>query len=267
MLTLCVFSQASIGQSVTEQLRMRVEQLRANGELQLGDVSIAAVALIPEVYERRAFAANWTREEQLVGLIELVEESYDEGLNPDEYHYAAIQQARQELFGAASILPERRADLDLILTDSLIRVGYHLRFGKVDPEQLDSDWNLDRELLAEDPVATIQEAIDADSLTEFREELMPRGFFYARLTSALAEYRAIEAAGGWPSIDSGPTLRPGASDERVPGGCPSAAIWAIATSCRVETAMTRYWRKRSGIFRNGTVSTWTAPSVQPLSPR
>ncbi len=189
-LLLCALSQTSMAQLVPEQLRLRVEQLGATGALQIDDVSIAATELIPELYERRAFASAWTRQEQVAGLLELIDESFREGLNPDEYHYSAIQQARQELFGATVPLPARRADLDLILTDSLIRVGYHLRFGKVDPDDLDPDWNLDRELLTDDPVATIQAAIDSESLTAFRSQLIPRGFIDERLKGALSEDRA-----------------------------------------------------------------------------
>jgi len=206
----------SPAQDVDEYLRMQVEQLREFGSIEIDGHAIAAAALIPELYERRAFAPAWTTAQQLDGLIEVVEQSFREGFDPADYHHAGIRQARQELFGGAPMSPSRRADLDVLLTDSLIRVGYHVRFGKVNPEQLDPDWNLNREILTDDPVATIQAAIDSDSLTQFRDELLPRGFFYQRLKGALAEYRDIEAAGGWPTIESGPTLRAGDSDERIP---------------------------------------------------
>ncbi len=270
-LLLCAFSQASVGQAVSEQLRMRVEQLRETDALQIDDVSIAAVELIPELYERRAFTPTWTRPEQVTGLIELVEESLQEGLDPDEYHYAAIQQARQELFGAAAALPGRRADLDLILTDSLIRVGYHLRFGKVNPEQLDPDWNLDRALLTDDPVATIQSAIDSNSLTAFRSQLLPRGIFYERLKGALADYRAIGAAGGWPLIDPGPTLRPGASDARVPGLARRLVISGDLSAAYVAPAGNRYdelledgvksFQERHGLEQDGAVGPATLAAL------
>ena len=35
------------------------------------------------------------------------------------------------------------ADFDLLLTDSLMRYVYHRYFGKVNPADLDSDWNLE----------------------------------------------------------------------------------------------------------------------------
>jgi len=270
-LMLCAFSQASMAQLAPEQLRIHVEQLRETGTLQIDDVSIAAVELIPELYERRAFSPTWTRQEQVTGLIELVEESSREGLDPDDYHYAAILQARQELFGAAATLPGRHADLDLILTDSLIRVGYHLRFGKVNPEILDPEWNFDRELLTDDPVATIQAAIESDSLTAFRSQLMPRGVFYERLKDALAEYRAVEATGGWQPVDAGPTLRPGATDARVPsltlrliiGGDLSADYVAPADNRydAVLEAGVRNFQERHGLDQDGAIGPATLAAL------
>ena len=270
-LLLCALSQACMAQLAPEQLRLRVEQIRATGVLQIDDVSIAATELIPELYERRAFSPTWTRQEQVAGLLELIDESFREGLNPDEYHYSAIQQARQELFGAAAPLPARRADLDLILTDSLIRVGYHLRFGKVDPDDLDPDWNLDRELLTDDPVATIQAAIDSESLTAFRSQLIPRGFIYERLKGALSEYRALEVAGGWPLTDPGPTLRPDAIDERVPSLARRLLITGDLSAGYVAPADNRYdalledgvrgFQERHGLDQDGAVGPATLAAL------
>ena len=68
----------------------------------------------------------------------------------------------------------------------------------------------------EDAAITIQHAIDASSLRDFAAKVIPRVFLYDRFKTALAEYRAIQANGGWASVPSGPTLRPGMTDERVP---------------------------------------------------
>jgi murein L,D-transpeptidase YcbB/YkuD len=101
------------------------------------------------------------------------------------------------------------------MTDALIRLGYHQRFGKVDPHDLDPTWNFSRELGGRDPASAIQEAIAAPSLTEFRDKYFPRVEIYQRLQTALAEYRRIAKAGGWPQVPDGPTLRSGDSDDRL----------------------------------------------------
>src|SRR5690606_2317469 len=102
-----------------------------------------------------------------------------------------------------------------LLTDSVARLGFHLRFGKVDPVAIDPHWNLERDLIGSDPAATIAAAIESPSMSEFARRVLPRVFLYDRLKRALADYRALAAAGGWPAVPAGPTLRPGMEDPRV----------------------------------------------------
>jgi len=271
LVALCVLAHAVAAQDVDEYLRMRVEQLRETGSLQIDSNAIAAITLIPELYERRIFAPTWTRPEQVDGLIQIVKDSYGEGFDLADYHYAAIQSARKTLFGGGTVPPNRRADLDLLLTDSLIRVGYHLRFGKVNPEQLDPNWNLDREILTDDPVATIQAAIDSDSLTNFRDQLLPRGFFYERLKTALARYRAIERAGGWPVIEQGQTLRPEDIDPRVTALARRLMVTGDLQVLRAEPSDNHYdaalqpaveaFQQRHGLIQDGIVGPATLAAL------
>jgi murein L,D-transpeptidase YcbB/YkuD len=207
-----VLADVSVGQAIGE----RIEQLRETGQVSIDGALLAAVRLIPEIYERRGFEPAWTRPQQVASLIEAVKDSYDQGLDMPDYHADRISAAYQLLSSGENIAPRHRADIDLLLTDSLIRMGYHLRFGKVNPEELDPDWNFRRELGGQDPATIIHKAIDSGSVTEFIDDALPRGFVYQRLRNALSEYRAIKAAGGWPAVASGPTLKPGMSDARVP---------------------------------------------------
>jgi murein L,D-transpeptidase YcbB/YkuD len=203
-------------QTPTDFIRTRVEELRADGVLQVRGQPVASRDLLPRIYENREFTPAWKTLRQIDSLLELLAESYREGLDPNDYHAAAVRAAREALTDdLEQLAPNERAELDLLLTDSVIRLGYHLRLGKVDPTALDGNWNLSGELLRGDPAETIQDAIDSPSLREFAARAIPRVFLYERFKAALAEYRAIEANGGWPRVPAGPTLAPGATDERV----------------------------------------------------
>ena len=210
------FAAGAWSQEAADVIRMRVEELRATGALELGGEALASHILLPRIYENREFEPAWKTLRQMDALLELVAESYLEGLDPNDYHDAALRALRGAVTDLAALEPSERAALDLLLTDSIIRLGYHLRFGKVDPTRLDPNWNSSRSLTGEDPAVTIQQAIDAPSLREFASRVIPRVFLYERFKEALAEYRQLEADGGWPSVPAGPTLKVGMDDERAP---------------------------------------------------
>jgi murein L,D-transpeptidase YcbB/YkuD len=211
-----VFHQRLLAQEVDELIRAHVEELSATGQLTIDGAPIASINLIPRIYEAQAFAPTWRAVAQIDALLEAIEESYLEGLDPADYNVAAVRAARAAFANVEALTPAERAGIDITLTDSLIRLGYHMRFGKIDPIELDAHWNLSRALVSEDPAKTIQEVIDAPSMLEFARTLLPRNPFYLRLKRTLADYRAIAAAGGWPSVSTGPTLKPGMRDARVP---------------------------------------------------
>ncbi len=194
---------------------MRVEEMRVTGALDVRGEPLASHILLPRIYENREFEPAWTTLRQIDALLEMIDESYLEGLDPGDYHTAALRSVRASITDLGALAPAERAAFDLLLTDSIIRLGYHLRFGKVDPTKLDPNWNSSRSLTGEDPAVTIQAAIDAPSLREFAARVIPRVFLYERFKQALAEYRTIAANGGWPSVPAGPTLKAGVTDVRV----------------------------------------------------
>lgn len=201
--------------AVSEAIRVEIEQLRETGVLSIGGVDIAGGNLLAEVYERRNFQPNWTNRDEIGELITAIKNTYLDGLNPADYHLDEAEYVYRELGAGNLQRPHEQAALDVMLTDSLFRLGYHQVLGKVDPEDLDPFWNFNRALLDEPAAITLQKAMDAPSLLEFLDELTPRGPIYNRLRDALAEYRELAAAGGWPSVADGDTLRRGASDPRV----------------------------------------------------
>lgn len=201
---------------VRESIRVEIEQLRESGILSIGGVDIAAGNLLAEVYERRNFAPNWTSRDKISELITAIKNTSLDGLDPADYHLLEVEYVYRELGAGNLQSAHEQAALDVMLTDSLFRLGYHQRYGKVNPEDLDPHWNFDRELGDDPPAVIMQRAMDARSLLVFLKEFTRRGPIYSRLQQALAEYRKLAEAGGWASVAAGGTLKPGASDARVP---------------------------------------------------
>jgi len=201
---------------VREALRIEIEQLRESGRLSIGGIDVASGNLLAEIYERRGFSPTWVGVDKLASLIDVIKATARDGLDPADYHLAKIEAIHSQLEGGWRPAPNEQATLDIALTDSLIRLGYHRRFGKVNPYDLDPTWNFTRELAGRDPAKTIQEAIDAESLSDYLAGVFPRAELYRQLQSYLEEYRGIVASGGWPRVPEGFTLKPGTADERLP---------------------------------------------------
>ncbi|MGI9329461.1 MAG: L,D-transpeptidase family protein [Gammaproteobacteria bacterium] len=201
-------SQASI------ELQERVEQYLFTGELCCGGEDIASRELLPEIYVSRDFLPMWSAA-RLDELLAIIAAAPADGLNSEDYHYAALQEMLA--LQRADPIPRRRADLDILATDALIRFGYHQRFGKVNPVDLDPNVNFRREAWPDgNPgAAVINAAVSATPLAEIVAGFFPRPDYYEDLRSHLAEYRLIAEAGGWPAVTPGPALRQGDTDVRV----------------------------------------------------
>ena len=225
---------------VSEAIRVEIEQLRDSGILSIGGVDIAAGNLLADVYERRNFAPNWSSREEISELIAAIKRTEKDGLDPADYHLEKAELVYEELGAGRLSSAREQAALDVMLTDSLFRLGYHQRFGKVNPENFDKSWNFRRELDDRSPAVVMQEAMDAPSLLEFLDELTPRGPIYKQLQKALVEYRELAAAGGWPSVPDGPTLKPGATDERLATIAKRLAVTGDIEDLQTFAAITTY---------------------------
>ena len=197
-------------------LRIELEQLVNSGSLRKSDVRIASGNLLLKIYAQRNYLPAWNNQQQIGEMVSAIKATAADGLDPSDYHLERVELIYADRLAGRQSSPEEKAVQDLILTDSLARLGYHQLFGKVNPYSLDSNWNFRRDFNGVDPVTAIQRTINSPSLTNSLRTFFPRGWFYQKLQKALADYRQIAASGGWPVIPDGPTLKPGASDDRLP---------------------------------------------------
>jgi murein L,D-transpeptidase YcbB/YkuD len=167
--------------------------------------ALYAPELLRVLYAGREYAPLWAdgrADEARAALADATRH----GLNAANYHLAAIDAAR------ADASPNGQATVDLLLSDGLALLGSHVRSGRVEPGSLTPR----ERLLALDvdlPTHLTAGASVGDVLHALASPLAG----YARLQEALEKYRAIAAAGGWPALPEGPTLRVGDRDAAVLG--------------------------------------------------
>lgn len=268
MLFVALISGASTAadQAASGRIRVLIEQSRA-GPIRIGASPLAASHLIAEFYQRRSFAPAWTRPGQAQAMLALAERSAGHGLDPADYHTAALER----MLDPAAQAGVDAAELDLLLTDSLIRLAYHLHFGKLNPRELYPGWNFARSLGTIDPPQALEDALAAPSLRDAVDRYAPQLPQYRELRSALARYRAIEAAGGWPQVPKGPVLAKGMQGERVgqlrarlmaeSDAPPSDAAGPARFDDTLEAAV-RAFQTQQGLDPTGTAG---APTVEALN--
>ena len=202
-------------EKVPEYIKTAVDQIKRSKALKIGNTWLAGVSIIPVFYEQRQFQPAWTDPVKIKDLIQTIENIKKDGLLPDDYHRRPLQTLSQQISGQSPPDPQLLAMRDLLLTDALVLLGYHLQIGKVDPVRLDPNWNMSAGIGAKDPATLIQEAIDSGSIYQFFADLRPRDEYYHYLKAALAQYRSIHDQGGWPPVPQGPTLKKGMEDKRI----------------------------------------------------
>jgi murein L,D-transpeptidase YcbB/YkuD len=199
----------------TEIIRDKITQIRFFEEVKLGEAPIASTKVLPDIYEQRKYKPIWTDAEAIFQLLNAVSSIAEDGLNPQDYHLNELRLYHKAIQAIGTDDPWLAADFDILMTDSFIRLVYHLYFGKVDPATLNPGWNLSRQLKLQNPARVILEIILSGSAASTIESLKPPHPAYLRLKAALAKYRDIQAKGSWPRIPEGSVLRKGDRDPRV----------------------------------------------------
>lgn len=210
----CMVGICPGGLLAAETVQQDIERLLRTDDLSINGVEILTPAILLEVYEDHEFAPYWTNPARIKELMELIGDSADHGLKPSDYGYAALEQILQRRLASPS--DEIEAEVDILLTESLLRYGYHRRFGKIMASTLDPDINFRRENFYQQPRSvTLEQVMETSSLTDFIEMAAPTGPVYRQLQDRMKLYRDIAEKGGWPTVPEGPTLRAGDNDARV----------------------------------------------------
>ncbi len=160
--------------------------------------------------------------------------------------------------------------LELLVTESLLRLGHDLRGDKVELAQLYPGWTFRREPA---PVAEgLAKAVDERRVNDFIASLAPTAPAYLNLTHTLKTYRAMAAKGAWPTIAAGPKLVRGDQGPRVsqlrarlvaegylPAQAPTEAENELFTETLQETLAT--YQTRNGLQPDGQAGAKTLAAL------
>ncbi len=231
-ITLCSTSPSiAFDETQTNQTNKIVESLRVlgspiavklhqafetNSNLSVDQVRIP-LGEYREVYAAMEYQPLWVDDNGLTqraeNILTLLDQASDHGLNPSRYSIHTIRKRATQLSLVQDNNAQQLAELDLLLSHAITRYLKDVRYGATSPQ---------RNLLADfrharsDSMQLLSQA----AITRNTEELIHKAGkhqdTYAALQSVLAQYRTIAASGGWEMFPAGKTIRPGASDKRIP---------------------------------------------------
>lgn len=214
-------SQRASGSPLANAIRNRVA---AAGELPtrlgVGSERIQTATSLSAFYESRMYEPAWIDSTGMRGagrrLIESLAGSSSDGLQPGAYHVkrllAYVEMLDSQPRGQQDV--GTLVDVELLLTDGFLLYGSHLLAGRVDAASLDPKWRAERR--ERDMVQLLERAARGGDPAGVLHGLRPPQPEYARLMGALAAYRALGEAGGWPRVQEGERLNPGDTSDRVP---------------------------------------------------
>lgn len=192
-------AQDAVVLTPSQAIEARVSAVTTNAETTIRGQGVASAQFLENFYTQRAFEPAWTNSANVDGLLRAVGASFEEGLDPADYHQATLNSLRAEVAGAGAT-DEARADLDVLLTDAALRLGYHSMFGKVDPQRFDSQWNFTSTVAGLDPVAMLEGALATEKVYELLRSFLPAHPLYTGLRKELAHYRNLALRGGWSDL-------------------------------------------------------------------
>jgi murein L,D-transpeptidase YcbB/YkuD len=263
----------SAGAAGNEAVAATIESFITAGSAVLADeTDDQRLADIYLYYADRDFKPLWTRDSgaktKAKVLLKVFKSAAEHGLDPNDYSIAEIE----ERIGSTD--PEQLAELDLLISDVFADYGRDLAKGRIDPSSTSSEIHVKPK--GPGPLSLIDGAEDAEDIEPYLATVAPSAWEYAALKDALARYRAIEAAGGWPSLPEGPTLKPGTEDPRVPvlrrrlivtgefagSADDSATLYDEPLAEAVKTFQLRHGLNGDGVIGPGTLAALNVPVDQ-----
>jgi murein L,D-transpeptidase YcbB/YkuD len=206
----------------------------------------------------------WTNSARIADLVATFRSAAEEGLEPSAYPADELSKVARFKFVTDRLT---KAQTELYVSALFLRFARDLKVGRFLPTRIDPKLYWQRKTI--DPVRALALMAKAQSTSAFIAKWQPRIAEYRRLKPVLAAYRELEAAGGWPTVSHGETVRPGESHPAVVPALHARLVMSDAelhgardrTSTLYDpelVAATKRFQLRHGLEADGVIGKQTA---------
>lgn len=172
-------------------------------------------------YINHQFAQVWILNGKIrpeaLQLLSILDNSYQNGLNPADYHVNEINDLIQKakLDYAQNISYYKTlADLEVTLSDAYLLYMKHMSEGRINPQFSYQDWQVSR-ARSLNILELYNNALITNTVISTLNKLEPNYPGYNALKEKLAEYQKIAKSGGWQTIPRTKDLKLGIKDKSV----------------------------------------------------
>jgi murein L,D-transpeptidase YcbB/YkuD len=205
--------------AIATQVQAKLEALATDPSFKIAGEKYHNIEYVTNLYEKNNYQPFWTEISYAEDAINGIRQSFEDGLNPPDYHLDMILELMNSLASRPKIgeeLVNKVTELELLLTDGVIFFADHLLYGKCDPVTLLKTWNYGFAPIPEVNPTSFRHYIETGEITSRLREMRPDIYLYDTLVSILAFYREINTKGGWQEITAGGKIEPGDRDDRLP---------------------------------------------------
>ena len=141
LLVTCATAIAPVQAALEDEIFAIIESAHQGDSGHVMPEPVRAVGLLGEFYAGRDYAPAWQSYDYVAEVLAELAAARDEGLNPEDYHYSALQALAEKYRVSGRKDEVARAQFDVLMSDAVLLYARHLQEGKVDPAKLEPTWN------------------------------------------------------------------------------------------------------------------------------
>lgn len=196
----------------TEYQKVLMEHLEA-GPANFFDLALVGKSpmevdsALMDIYQENGMQPYWVvngkPSKRAQDILTVLDDALSHGLNPESYFVKHIH----KLWKSTDVVGQVR--LEILLTLGMMHYVVDQREGRIEPRELDSVLFESARNGEVNWAALREEAFTSRDMKSFLKQQAPQFEQYRNLMIKLAEYRVLEALGGWPMVDSSEVIKPG----------------------------------------------------------
>ena len=229
---------------LTEEIELRLADNNRENPISIGNSQLENSDAVISFYEDRDYEEVWSNNGKINDLaeefLEEIEAVKYDGLNPQDYNLAQINEFFEEIQNKRRILKPKSTpelvDLDLLMTDAFFKLSHDLEVGKISSQSQDSYWKLEAKEAKANYNELLQEIADGEDIQDGLASLYPKMDMYTKGREVLKDLyeKHEEDTLTWQQVSFDQSLKVGDVHQSIPGLRERLQFWGFLDEYETE---------------------------------